>query len=1441
MSPQNTTPNTCLFQPGFSCYTFKVGNVTGSLELDFGQATGKSILVTGISCSQNATAALHTSPLAEDITVPSGEHRWIAGGTSNNSGIICEGATGVAGSRYKGTVCVNYIESDANAQRLICGDINARLEPASIPRGSPTTTPYPTPPLGATPITDCSSSPIIISSPGYYYLNSSLTSSGNNCIEITADASNSILDCYGHSITGTPYSGAGIYLQATTGVTLRHCVVSTFYQGILLGPSSTGNIITDNTASSNQHGIFLQSANGNTITGNIANSNGDTGIYFFSSSDNNLTGNNALANNGYGIYTDGNSANNLFTGNAACWNRNQDVHCDVSQSEGNDNICMPYEETVCSGSITCNPVCPAPPAPACAPGFVVSSCDCVLNVPGNYTLESDLNETQGGDCIDIIANDSNLDCQHHSITSQSGGTGIMIVNWNTYSISGVSVENCNASNLSYGIYAYGVYNSTITDNIASANQYGIFIQSSSGNIISGNTANSNPNTNIYLSSATDNNLTGNTALASINGYGVYADGSSSNNLLTENSACWNQYGDVYCDAPQTEGNGNICMPYEGTACLDSITCNPTCPSPSPPDCAPGWVVSSCGCTLNMPGNYTLESDLNSTGGDCIDITANGANLDCQHHSITTQGGGNGIMIANWNTGSISEVSVENCNPSNFSVGIYAYGLSGGNMSGNTASANSEGMMLQNSNGIEITGNTASSNSDVGILLSSSSDNNLTGNHATGNNGIGGIYADSGSSNNLLTDNTACWNTYYGIYCDAPQTEGNGNICMPYGETACLGSITCNSECPPPEPPACAPDWVVNSCSCILGVPGDYTLDSDLHYSDYSDCIDLYSGASGSTLDCQGHSITGVPGMGQGIALWSNNITVRNCNLANFSNGIVAFTTHGSSIIGNNVSSTDYGISLWSSSTNDTIAGNNASFNIFGITLSSSSGNNFTDNIAMNNTATGNSFADFYCISSDSNGDYGNVCETQAGCESWLGCGLMPACSSSITECCVINSTGSYSLADDISAAGDCISILPGANGATLDCGGKTITGPGNSGNGIQLFGTSGVTVENCGVSGFMYGISLSSANGNAITGNNASSNGQIGILMSASNGNDITGNTANSDYSGISMSYSDGNTITGNTVSNGNSNGQGIIMSQCDGNAITGNTVTLNYYGIYLSYSTDNTISGNIANSNHFGIEIEYSSYNNTVTGNTACWSGELNKNIYCDVAQNDGGGNICAPEGPNTVCSHNVSCGSGCPPPLPPSCAPGWVISTCPCTIGVPESYTLDSDINYTNPSGGTCITVSAGASGATINCQDHNITGSGSGFGISLYSVNGISVENCKVSNFSKGIYLSYANGNTLTNNIASSNHDTGIMIEGSNNNTFTGNTANQNTYEGMYLQYGSTNNNFTGNTAIGNSDYDFICNSLNSNNDLGGNVCSNRDSCGPNPPYWLNCTAP
>jgi len=152
LNPKGASGNSCLFAPGTSCYAFKLANGTGALILDLGQATGKTISITGIGCSQNFTiASQNITGLAQSVTVGPGEHTWVVGGSRSNA-VNCTDSSGnnlteansLAGDRYKGTVCIKYTESGVTgASRVVCGDLTARFEPIATAELGPAPTPGP--------------------------------------------------------------------------------------------------------------------------------------------------------------------------------------------------------------------------------------------------------------------------------------------------------------------------------------------------------------------------------------------------------------------------------------------------------------------------------------------------------------------------------------------------------------------------------------------------------------------------------------------------------------------------------------------------------------------------------------------------------------------------------------------------------------------------------------------------------------------------------------------------------------------------------------------------------------------------------------------------------------------------------------------------------------------------------------------------------------------------------------------------------------------------------------------------------------------------------------------------------------------------------------------------------------------------------------------------
>jgi parallel beta-helix repeat protein len=84
------------------------------------------------------------------------------------------------------------------------------------------------------------------------------------------------------------------------------------------------NVLSGNTASNNEYGIFLEYSNNSVLTGNTA-SNNNVGIRLDHSTNNTVTGNTASNNSVAGIYLRSSSNSNAITGNNAS-NNNVGIH-----------------------------------------------------------------------------------------------------------------------------------------------------------------------------------------------------------------------------------------------------------------------------------------------------------------------------------------------------------------------------------------------------------------------------------------------------------------------------------------------------------------------------------------------------------------------------------------------------------------------------------------------------------------------------------------------------------------------------------------------------------------------------------------------------------------------------------------------------------------------------------------------------------------------------------------------------------------------------------------------------------------------------------------------------------------------------------------------------------------------------------------------------------
>jgi parallel beta-helix repeat protein len=177
---------------------------------------------------------------------------------------------------------------------------------------------------------------------------------------------------------------------------------------------------------------------------------------------------------------------------------------------------------------------------------------------------------------------------------------------------------------------------------------------------------------------------------------------------------------------------------------------------------------------NLTGNTFVNDGLfvhNSYHNTVENNTVNGKPLvyleDTSDYMVPDAGQ---VILVNCNN-----VTVENRDLSNSTVGVELWETTNSTITNNTASNNNyAGIYLESSSNNTLTNNNANSNNQYGIHLSSSSNyNTLTNNTANSNNGDG-IHLSSSSNN--LTNNTANSNNDYGIYlCSSNNTLNNNTM------------------------------------------------------------------------------------------------------------------------------------------------------------------------------------------------------------------------------------------------------------------------------------------------------------------------------------------------------------------------------------------------------------------------------------------------------------------------------------------------------------------------------------------------------------------------------------------------------------------------------------------------------------------------------------------
>ena len=778
-----------------------------------------------------------------------------------------------------------------------------------------------------------------------------IQTSNAKCIIISAQ--NITLDCKGYSITSI-YNEIGIYSNQIN-TTIKNCNIS-------MGSSSPGHgiefdnaddgYILNNTAGYQWIGIYIKSgSNNNVIENNTASSNSKTGISIVLSSNNNLTNNTASLNdggglNGDGIYIGGGSNNSLI--NNTCNNNkmrgiyvvNSDsLNNQIINNTANDNGEHGFHSNQASRN----------------------------TLKGNTFYSNGITEEDYGIYLFISSNNS---ITNNNVTGNTDH-GIRLEGGNNNNITGNTVRENGYNAYGDGINIKDGDNNVIDSNIVSDNyDDGVRLKDTSqGNNISNNNITGNADKGINLGelvgNTVDYNIIINNNISNNLDDGIKLDlGSDYNNItgntINNNGNCTAETGDGieigggdYNRIVNNIINNNCDDGFElDNAATDNIVINNTINL----NHGDGIHIENSS-VRNRIENCTISSNLdegiqieNSSSHNII--IGNFVNINNDHGIKITTSAINNTIQDNIINGS-------GRNPEDTGDGINIQANSNIIYRNNITNGADDGIKLNGVTGNNITGNlmdmdSIDSNVDKGIHIINSSNNDFYENSV--NLHSHGFYLHDVSTGNTFVGNTATNNSLQGFYVKAALDTGNTftnpYACCNYGDYDIydLGSSTfMNTTCSSFNNGAdssCDNACLVNcSAGCNYEISSSYTMTNN------TDCINtaFLINADNMVFDCDGFSISG-PNKNSHSGIYvgaRTNVTIKNCFISNFKQGIYFDNTQNSSILDNELRISNAGIRFRFALKN-TIFNNNITGNDDGIELESSSNNNISNNFIDSN-------------------------------------------------------------------------------------------------------------------------------------------------------------------------------------------------------------------------------------------------------------------------------------------------------------------------------------------------------------------------------------------------------------------------------------------------------------------------------------------------------------
>jgi hypothetical protein len=196
-----------------------------------------------------------------------------------------------------------------------------------------------------------------------------------------------------------------------------------------------------------------------------------------------------------------------------------------------------------------------------------------------------------------------------------------------------------------------------------------------------------------------------------------------------------------------------------------------------------------------------------------------------------------------------------------------------------------------------------------------------------------------------------------------------------------------------------------------------------------------------------------------------------------------------------------------------------------------------------------------------------------------GAGVATAQPTLVSTCGPISASGSYKLANNLSAAGDCLVLTGAANtNTTIDLDGFTITGNGTGAGVSNDDVVEGLTVRNGTIKGFERGI--------GVFGNNITVD-RMSLLRNSAFGLTGVENVLIKDSllngNGVAAAIGEGAVVTGSTFSFNTSDGLQVNAAGVSPGSTISNNIAIRNGGAGYRVTCPGLILGNTANGNAGG------------------------------------------------------------------------------------------------------------------------------------------------------------------------------------------------------------------------------------------------------------------